>query len=200
MEFYESINDAIALLENVKDPSHGLPHARGVLDLAKNISVFYSVDEDLLEVACWWHDTGVVGGHKNYEILSASLAYDNLATHGFNRQLCRKVYDMIRYHRASSLPRTIEGKILMDADKLDLISVDRWRQCIDMRNTGRVRDLAGNSHIIKIIPKMRNRVLLLENSRIIFDQMIADFLDFLYKSSDPEIKSYFNELISRAML
>jgi len=200
MRFAESINDAIALLETIGSPSHNVLHARGVVDLALNICAFYDADPEVVEIACWWHDTGWVESVKSHELLSASLAYENLLFHGFNRQTACSVYDAIRFHRVNSIPKTLEGRIVRDADKLDLISVPRWQQSSEFKARGLIENLDDRKHAIKIIPRMRNGILSLEKSKIIFDHMIGVFLDFLSTSSDPEIKSCFNELISSATL
>lgn len=200
MRFSESANDAIALLETVDNPTYNVLHARGVVDLALNICSFYDADAEIVEIACWWHDVGRIDGVKNHELLSASLAYENLLFHGFSRHTASKVYDAIRFHRAASNPKTIEAKIVRDADKLDLISVERWQQCLAFKSKGLIPSLGDRKHAIKMIPKLRGEILYLEKSRMVFDQMIGNFLDFMSNSNDLEIKNYFNELISRAIL
>ena len=200
MRFAESVNEAIAILETIPHPAFNAKHARGVADLCLNISSFYDVDREILETAAWWHDTGRIDGTKNHEFLSASLAYENLALHGFNKEECRKVHDTILTHRTTGFPRTIEGRILKDADKLDLVSVERWMQVLDSKNRGIIIDLSEMRNMVKIIPKMRNGILQLEKSKEIFDQMITPLLDYLSSSRDSELRRYFDELIHRALL
>jgi HD superfamily phosphodiesterase len=200
MRYAESINDAVALLETIDTPSYNVLHAKGVVDLALNIASFYETDRELLEVACWWHDTGRVEGIKNHELLSASLAYENLALHGHPRKDCKFVYDAIRFHRVNHSPKTFEGKILRDADKLDMISVDRWKQCIEFKDQGIIADLTDRKRFIRLIPKLRTKILYLDHSKEMFDHMLSEFLDFMSHSHDSEVRGYFNELIQRAIL
>jgi HD superfamily phosphodiesterase len=197
MRFAESINDAVALLETITNPSYNVLHARGVLELAQNIASFYEADTEVLEAACWWHDTGRVEEVKNPELLSASLAHENLCLHGFDLKTCKKVHDIILFHTVPHIPKTIDGKILSDANSLDFISVDRWQQCLDFKERGIIVDLRDRR---RMIPRMRNRVLMLEKARQIFDQLLPKFLDFLSKSTDPEINSCFNNLINKPIL
>ena len=198
--FAESINDAIALLETITNPSYNIMHTRGVLELAANIASFYEADTEILETACWWHDTGRVEEVKNPELLSASLAFENLKLHGFDLGTCKRVHDIILFHTVPHIPKTIEGKILGDANSLDFISANRWQQCLDFKERGLLEDLRDRGLGVRMIPKMRNRLLVLEKSRQIFDQMLPKFLDFLSKSGDPEINSYYNSLINKPIL
>lgn len=200
MKYAESINDAISLLEAMVHPVHNVLHARGVADLSLNIASYFEIDLELVEVSAWWHDTGRIEGLSDHELLSASLAFENLSLYGHSRQECKKVYDAIRFHRLPENPKTIEARILSDSDKLDILSVDRWKQAIDIRNRGLIPNLEEMRAGIKAIPKMRNKILCLEKSKQVFDHMITPFLEFLSSSTDPEIKIFFSELSHRAML
>lgn len=54
-----------------------------------------------------------------------------MLSRGVSKDIADSVYEAIRFHKSTANPVTIEGKIIRDADKLDIFSVVRWQKCID---------------------------------------------------------------------
>lgn len=119
------------MYRNFHDVIHDWEHSQRVAANARLIadSIGYK-DKDFLSLAALWHDTartlGTVLGHEEE---SAQLAKDDLLQHGGNEKDSQKLYEAIRFHKSSASPVTIEGKIIRDADKLDIFTIERWKKC-----------------------------------------------------------------------
>lgn len=106
---------------------HDSSHSVRVTNLAYRIAkTFEVVDMDVLIASCLLHDIGRIKQGNDCSICHAEeggkMAYDFLQTLGWSREKCMKVRECIVSHRYKSavMPRTIEAKILYDADKLDM--------------------------------------------------------------------------------
>jgi len=106
---------------------HAWPHVQRVLLLCKVISKVEgenaTVDLDVLRVAALLHD---VAKHREKEDdptdhgeVGASMAESFLKSIGFKEEKIRSVCHAIRVHTHREEPRSIEAKILHDADFLD---------------------------------------------------------------------------------
>ncbi|MBD3280400.1 hypothetical protein GF389_02660 [Candidatus Dojkabacteria bacterium] len=111
-----SIKKATKLLKTMPlDAGHDLSHHERVRDLAFEIlkqlpeNLRNQVDKDTLEVAAMWHDVQIKKAERNKYL--PGLAIKAIENHEF--------WDR---------PKTIEGKLLYDADKLDALSIERGRQ------------------------------------------------------------------------
>jgi putative nucleotidyltransferase with HDIG domain len=171
-EFRNSIKEAKKLMRKIKDPAHNLNHSKSVVRTTLKIARHYNVDKDLIELSAWWHDVGRIKSEK-HEKLSAQMSSNYLKKLGVEKETCKKVYDSIIFHKWSMKPKTMEGKIIRDADKLDFISIKRWKLCIKNNEIETLKE------IYLLLPKLRNEILELDISRKIFDGRIKKFNKFL---------------------
>jgi uncharacterized protein len=109
-----------------RDPIHGWDHIERVRKLCRRIALAIKQDIDLLalDLAALLHDIGrYIGGQGHHAEVSAAFAEKILRTLGYREELIIKVVDAIASHSYSygHEPKTIEGKILSDADKIDAI-------------------------------------------------------------------------------
>lgn len=111
----------------IHDSSHSERVAANALLLADELGY---KDKEFLELCALWHDAartqGITEGHEE---AGALMAEQDLLQRGLDKDTGRRVYEAIRNHKSSSSPTTIEGKIIRDADKLDIFAVIRWEQC-----------------------------------------------------------------------
>ena len=64
------------------------------------------------------------------------------------------------------------GLIIRDADKLDFVGVNRWKNCLDNNQS--------MEKIIELLPDLREKILYFEESRQIYDKEIIKLIDYLY--------------------
>jgi len=177
-EFERSIREAKELISRINDSAHSFAHAQSVVELALEIADGYpEVDRELIEVAAWWHDAGRLYAEE-HEKLSAEMSEKSLEKLGIEKEICRKVYDAIAFHKWSMHPQTLEGEIIRDADKLDFISVERWKKCLALKNLTVLEEI---SHLL---PQLRDELLHLEISKGIYDRMIQQFKGFIVRNED----------------
>jgi HD superfamily phosphodiesterase len=79
-----------------------------------------------------WHDAARTQGFTDgHEEEGALMAKKDLVEHSVDEETAERAYAAIRFHKSSSSPTTIEGKIIRDADKLDIFAVERWKSCAE---------------------------------------------------------------------
>lgn len=115
---------------NTPDAAHDMGHVMRVYNLALSMAKQESeVDVDVLQAAILLHD---IGGHKemndpsgktDHAVESAKMAEPILKNLDFTAKQIRHIQDCIISHRykTENKPKTIEAKILFDADKLDAV-------------------------------------------------------------------------------
>ncbi len=112
----------------MQDAAHDTEHIYRVLYAAMHIAdtVSEKVDRDVLICACLLHDIGRKRQFENPALCHAEaggeMAYAYLKDLGKPEEFAGHVRDCIQSHRfrGDNRPRTIEAKILFDADKLDV--------------------------------------------------------------------------------
>lgn len=110
------------------DSAHDAEHVCRVLNNALVIArESEGVDYDVLIAACLLHDIARPEQIKDSCLCHAAVgsekAYRFLIANGFSADFAEKVRDCIRTHRfrKNDQPNSLEGKILFDADKLDVV-------------------------------------------------------------------------------
>jgi len=150
------------------DPAHDFGHSESVTKTALEIcrKIGYK-DMKVIRVICWWHDVGRLFS-PIHEELSAQIAKYNLEGLRVDDQTIGKVYQGIRFHKWSMRPETIEGNILRDADKLDFISIERWRKCLEKD------ELEHLGPIVNLLSQLRE-ILYFEESKNIYNKKMKIF-------------------------
>lgn len=122
---------AYSLIENymsscMEDSAHDKEHIYRVLYTALDIAqTEKEVNHDVLICACLLHDIGRKEQFENPKVCHAKVgadkAYHFLLENGFDEAFAEQVKDCIEAHRfrRDNPPRSIEAKILFDADKID---------------------------------------------------------------------------------
>jgi uncharacterized protein len=108
--------------------SHDWDHTRRVLRLCLRIGRKEAANLDILRLAALLHDVGREeedrsGGKSCHAAAGAVLARGILERHGLDAGKVREVVHCVRTHRfrRRAVPKTLEARILFDADKLDSI-------------------------------------------------------------------------------
>jgi len=112
------------------DPVHGFDHVLRVYRMAERLARIEGADLEIVRAAALLHDaqgSATAGGdlgRYNHQHASADFARRVLQTEGWPEEKIAAVQHCIRAHRFrddSEPPRTLEAKILFDADKLDVL-------------------------------------------------------------------------------
>ena len=110
------------------DPVHGFDHVLRVLRMAEALGEELGADLTVLRAAALLHDAaGAVPGpdsdRQTHEQASAAFAAQVLIGEGWPDERVEAVAHCVRTHRyrGAEAPRTLEAKILYDADKLDVL-------------------------------------------------------------------------------
>ncbi|MCA9378936.1 hypothetical protein KC640_00770 [Candidatus Dojkabacteria bacterium] len=171
------------LIDNPQDPMHGITHHYRVVGLAKQIveAEQLHLDKNLLEVVCWWHDVHVPEAEQKdgERIVAATARFLQNLLPG---ELQKVGYDAVANHEFGSTPETLVGKVLQDADKLEILSEPRVDEAVD-------NVLAGNLDAQKMLqtlddlktgwlPKMLDRYHF-KFSKEYHQQKLPGFLGYL---------------------
>ncbi|WP_201763917.1 HD domain-containing protein [Archaeoglobus sulfaticallidus] len=99
--------------------SHDHEHVKRVLNLALYIAEREGGDIAIVKKAAELHD--IARDKENHAVEGAKIAREILKEEGFDREFIDRVAHCIEAHSFSSgiEPKTLEAKILSDADKLD---------------------------------------------------------------------------------
>jgi uncharacterized protein len=101
--------------------SHDRDHVERVVKLAVYIARREGADVEVVKKSAELHDTA--RDKPNHAIESAKLAREILRKEGYDEEFIERVVHCIEAHSFSSgvEPKTLEAKVLSDADKLDAI-------------------------------------------------------------------------------
>lgn len=123
-ELYKKIEDY--MLQCMSDSAHDREHIYRVLFTALDIAKFErNLDIDVLITACLLHDIGRKEQFENPKLCHAQIgsekAYSFAKNIGFSEEKASQIKACILTHRfrSNNPPKSIEAKILFDADKLD---------------------------------------------------------------------------------
>lgn len=138
---YRACQEAMRIMDNSPDDIHNTKHVENVFDLLDKFLVNHKksdIDFDVLMLAASWHDTWIAlkgnSGIINLTfqrlaegIASSLLFKNNVKKYSLNSKLVNNVCYVIRKHSSVQFtPRkTIEAKLLDDADKTDARNLER---------------------------------------------------------------------------
>ena len=128
MDFLEEIKEIVKKeLYNVNS-CHEWEHTERVYNLTMHIGKIEGADLEILALASLLHDIGrkeqdESRGKIDHAIRGAEMAKEILEKRGLNEKEVQKICHCIEAHRSknSTVPETLEAKVLYDADKLDAI-------------------------------------------------------------------------------
>ncbi|MCL2444698.1 HD domain-containing protein [Candidatus Saccharibacteria bacterium] len=131
-------------------------------------------DAEVCVVAVYWHDVGRVdGGMEGHEGRSAEMLTEEMRQRGYDEGFIWRCAEAIRYHKWNMVPKTIEGRILRDADKLGWIGTGRWESCLQHGQKLK--------NIRKMLPRLRDEILYFDCARKIYDREIVKIVILLQK-------------------
>ena len=112
------------VFERSKMSSHDYLHVLRVRKLAVEIGKKEGADIEVLELASLLHDIALaLGKEKSIHAKESARIAKNILKGRISEEKLNKVIDAIENHSYSkgTVPRSLEGKILQDADRLDAV-------------------------------------------------------------------------------
>ncbi len=124
------IDTKVVPLYKNHDKGHDEKHALEVIDLSFKIGnlVKENVDSNILYASAAFHDVGLKYGRENHHIYSGKIVRKlKVLKNWFSDDEINTIAETCEDHRASNknAPRTIYGKIVADADRSSMYSVER---------------------------------------------------------------------------
>jgi predicted metal-dependent HD superfamily phosphohydrolase len=113
---------ATDLLTNSLDPKHlyhNLRHTERVVKSTKELLEAHTLsdeDKEALLLTAWLHDVGYIKGTANHEESSCIIGAEFLSKQGYDEKKIQKVTDYIKATKRYHEPKTLQGKIIRDAD------------------------------------------------------------------------------------
>jgi len=112
-----------------KDPGHGMDHVIRVYNMAIRLAREKKVDLEVVKIASILHDIGMdqetkdSTGKTDHAVESARLAKPFLIKLKLDEKKINHILDCIisHRHRTDKAPKTLEAKIVHDADKVDSV-------------------------------------------------------------------------------
>jgi len=117
------------------DNAHDLAHIRRVVANAEKILLYESADREVVSAAAWLHDCVVLPKNhpdrKQASKMAAHKAAIFLESAGFPNSKIEAVSHAIEAHSFSAgiIPKSIEAKIVQDADRLDALGAIGIARC-----------------------------------------------------------------------
>ena len=104
----------------VRYPYHNLVHTKAVVDHAKEIAVFYALDEReicIISIAAWFHDIGQLCGEmEGHEERSRLIMNNYLSNTDASAGFIELAGNCIMATKCGSNPQSLAEKIVCDAD------------------------------------------------------------------------------------
>ena len=172
-----------------KNDIHGFKHVKRVLKLSSEIGAVLNANLPVIKIAALLHDVGRYLKKddliKNHAEISAQIAENFIIKNNFNiaSEDVENILHCIRAHSFSNdlEPKSLEAKILSDADKLDALgAIGLYRTIIysfKLKNGG----------IEKVVEHLENKIIKLKDrmhldiSKEIAKERQKIILDFYYE-------------------
>lgn len=165
--------EKIKLCEN--DPLHFIGHTIDVVNYVKELLEEISANKEICIIAAYWHDVGRSVKDIGHEEESGKMLKEEMKKLGYNNEMINACYLAVVNHKRSCNPEMVEGKIVRDADKIAYIGKNRWERCIK-ENPEALKEI-----IDLYLPILRNDLLKLENSKILFDRDYNSYIKLYLK-------------------
>lgn len=136
---------------------HTVNVVRGVRIIAKHLGLS-KVEKEILLLAAWFHDSGLIKVYKGHEIESQRLAKTFLENHHYPEEKLHQVLACIAATKMPQAPTTLLEQVICDADLYHLSSVEychlqallrkEWQEVLGKKSTS-VEWFQENLHFLK---------------------------------------------------
>jgi len=123
--------------------------------------------------------SGRIVSKEGHAKISADMLRTELEKREYDKKFIEACYEAIVFHSGNyntidedTMPKTMEGKVVRDADKVAFVGVGRWEHAIAV-------DKRFNT-ILNSIFRVRNESLSLEVSKELWDIRVIELIVFLH--------------------
>lgn len=180
-KYKDLINIAKEYMYTINDNEHDINHMNDVVEYTKKIlsNINEKLDEDACIIGAYWHDVGRTKIQEGHEKMSVHMLVETMRKINYDEEFIKRCSDSIEFHKWNMTPKTVEGLVVKDADKIAWLGSGRWKSCINKRQ--RI------DSIVELLPKLRNEILHFDYSRRLYDEEIINILKILYSEIYKEI-------------
>ena len=172
-----------------KNDIHGFKHIERVTKISSEIGTALNANLPVIKIAALLHDVGRYLKKddlvKNHAEISAEIAENFIIKNNFNLALgdVENILHCIRAHSFSNdyEPKTLEAKILSDADKLDALGAIGLYRTIGFT-------ISRNRGLDDVIEHLENKILKLKN------RLYLDISKEIAKSREKLIIKFYKEI------
>lgn len=174
-KYKDLINIAKEHMYTINDSEHDINHMNDVVEYTKKIlsNINEQLDEDACIIGAYWHDVGRTKIQDGHEKMSAHMLVETMRKMNYDEKFIKKCSDSIEFHKWNMIPKTVEGLVVKDADKIAWLGNGRWKSCIEKQQ--RLDEL------IKLLPKLKNDILYFKYSKKLYDEEIIKIVKILYE-------------------
>ncbi len=172
-----------------KDDIHGFKHTERVLKQSLQMGTNLNANLTVIKIATLLHDIGrnIKNGEtgENHAEASANISEEFLCKNNFNisKNDMKNILHSIRSHSFSNdkIPKTLEAKILSDADKLDALGAIGLYRTIGFT-------LLRNGSLDDVIEHLKNKIMQLKN------RLFLDISKVIAESREKIIINFYNDI------
>ena len=175
LKYEKLITKAKEYMKTINDYEHDINHMYDVVNYTKELinTIKLDINKEVCIISAYWHDVGRTKQNEGHEVLSAEMLKEQMIELGYDNKLINECYVAIENHKWNMVPKTLEGLIVKDADKLAWIGMGRWKSCLTNK-----QDL---NEIIKLLPRLKQEILYFDESKNIYDRDIVKLVELLYQ-------------------
>lgn len=173
-KYKDLIDVAKRYMSTINDREHDINHMKDVVEYTKKIlnNVNEEIDVDACIIGAYWHDVGRTRIKEGHEKVSAQMLMETMREMNYDEKFIKKCSDSIEFHKWNMMPKTIEGLIVKDADKIAWLGSGRWKSCIEKQQR--------MDEIIELLPKLKKEILYFEYTKELYDEEIMKIIKILY--------------------
>lgn len=168
------INKAKEYMSKITDYEHDINHMQDVVNYTYELldRLNINVNRKICIISAYWHDVGRIKCTDGHEKLSAQMLKEEMEAQGYDSKFISECCIAIENHKWNMTPKSYEGLIIKDADKLAWIGAGRWKKCLE--NNQQLNS------IIELLPKLKSDILYFEEAKKIYDRDIVNLVIRLY--------------------
>lgn len=130
------VTDLLTKKSNPIYSYHDLEHTQNVVEATKLLSEKNNLNRDQTEVAllaAWFHDTGYSQDYTDHEKVSIQILQGFLKDIDYPETKVERIAECIEATRMPQNPKTLEAKVVCDADLFNLASNEYFDRCEQLR-------------------------------------------------------------------